>query len=145
MAEKTAGLSKQERDAVTQRSAELRAQEKAGAARAAGEAAVREAIAALPDDDRTLAEGFVRIVADVAPQLVPKTWYGFPSFADETGKLIVFFKPASKFTTRYATLGFEEGAQLDDGDMWVTSFALLALTPQTEKTVAEYVRKAAGF
>ncbi len=144
MAEKTAGLSKEERDAVKQRAAELRAEEKAGKTRAAGEKAVREAIAALPDDDRVLAEGIDRIVGEVAPQLVPKTWYGFPAYTDAAGKVVVFFKAASKFTTRYATLGFEEAARLDDGDMWVTSFALEKLTPKTEKTIAEYIRKAAG-
>lgn len=144
MAEKTSGLSKDERDAVKQRAAELRAQEKAGKSRAAGEKAVREAIAAMPDDDRVLAEGIDRIVSEVAPQLMPKTWYGFPSYADADGKVVVFFKAASKFTTRYATLGFEETAQLDDGDLWVTSFALLALTPETEKTIAAHIRKAAG-
>ncbi len=144
MAEKTAGLSHVERDAVKQRAAELRAQEKAGKNRAAGEQAVREAIAALPDEDRVLAEGLDRIVTEVAPHLAPKTWYGFPSYADADGKVVVFFKPASKFTSRYASLGFEESANLDDGDLWVTSFALLALTPATEKTIAEYVRKAAG-
>jgi len=144
MAEKTSGLSKEERDAVKQRAAELRAEEKAGKTRAAGEKAVREAIVALPEEDRVLAEGIDRIVSEVAPQLIPKTWYGFPSYADESGKVVVFFKAASKFTTRYATLGFEESAALDDGDMWVTSFALLALTPETEKTIAAHVRKAAG-
>lgn len=144
MADKTAGLSKDERDAVKQRAAELRAQEKAGESRAAGERAVREAIAAMPDDDRALAEGIDRIVSDVAPQLIPKTWYGFPAYTDADGKVVVFFKAASKFTTRYATLGFEESAQLDDGDLWVTSFALLKLTPTTEKTIAEHIRKAAG-
>jgi uncharacterized protein YdhG (YjbR/CyaY superfamily) len=144
MAEKTAGLSKEERDAVKQRAAELRAEEKAGKTRAAGEKAVREAIAALPDEDRILAEGIDRIVAEVAPQLTPKTWYGFPAYADDDGKIVVFFKAASKYTTRYATLGFEEAAQLDDGDLWVTSFAVLALTPQTERTITEHIRKAAG-
>ena len=144
MADKTPGLSKEERDAVKQRAAELRAQEKAGKSRAAGELAVREAIAAMPDEDRILAEGIDRIVSEVAPQLVPKTWYGFPSYATEEGKIVVFFKAASKFTSRYATLGFEEAAQLDDGDLWVTSFAVIALTPTTEKTIAEYIRKAAG-
>ena len=144
MAEKAAGLSKAEREAVKQRAAELRAQEKAGKSRVAGEQAVREAIAALPDKDRALAEGIDRIVSEVAPQLVPRTWYGFPSYADDDGKIVVFFKAASKYTTRYSTLGFEEAAQLDDGDLWVTSFAVLALTPDTEKTIAEYVRRAAG-
>ena len=144
MAEKNAGLSKEEREAVKQRAAELRAQEKAGKNRAAGEEAVHEAIAALPDEDRVLAEGIDRIVSEVAPHLVPKTWYGFPSYANEDGKVVVFFKAASKFTTRYATLGFEESSNLDDGDLWVTSFAVLALTPETEKTIAEHIRKAAS-
>ena len=144
MAEKTAGLSKEERDAVKQRAAELRAEEKAGKTRAAGEKAVREAIAALPDEDRILAEGIDRIVSEVAPHLTPKTWYGFPAYADDDGKIVVFFKAASKYTTRYATLGFEEAAQLDDGDLWVTSFAVLALTPETERTITEHIRKAAA-
>ena len=144
MAEKTAGLSKEEREAVKQRAAELRAEEKAGKTRAAGEQAVREAIAALPDEDRVLAEGIDRIVSEVAPHLLPKTWYGFPAYADDDGKIVVFFKAASKYTTRYATLGFEDAAQLDDGDLWVTSFAVRALTPETEKTIAAHIRKAAS-
>ncbi|SFR85872.1 Uncharacterized conserved protein YdhG, YjbR/CyaY-like superfamily, DUF1801 family [Microbacterium sp. cf046] len=144
MAEKTAGLSKEEREAVKQRAAELRAQEKAGKSRAAGEEAVREAIAALPDDDRALAAGIDRIVTEVAPQLVPRTYYGFPAYANADGKVVVFFKAASKFTTRFATLGFEDAAQLDDGDLWATSYAVLALTPETEKKIAAAIRKAAG-
>lgn len=144
MAEKNAGLSKDERDAVKQRAAELRAQEKAGKSRAVGEKAVREAIEAMPEADRVLAEGIDRIVSEVAPHLMPKTWYGFPAYADADGKIVVFFKAASKFTTRYATLGFEEAAQLDDGDIWVTSFALISLTPETEKTIAAHIRKAAA-
>jgi len=144
MAAKTETLSADERAAVKQRAAELRAEAKAGKTREAGEKALREAIDALPDDDRILAEGIDRIVKEVAPQLFPKTWYGFPSYADANGKIVVFFKPASKFETRYPTLGFEEAAQLDDGDMWATSFALLKFTPETEKRVAEAIRKAAG-
>lgn len=144
MATKSEGLSADERAAVKQRAAELRAEEKAGKTREAGEKALREAIAALPDDDRALAEGLDRIVKEVAPQLFPKTWYGFPSYADANGKIVVFLKPASKFETRFATLGFEEAAQLDDGDMWATSFGLRAITPETEQRIAEQVRKAAG-
>ena len=144
MATKTDGLSADERAAVKQRAAELRAEAKAGKTREVGEKALRDAIAALPDDDRAIAEGIDRIVKDVAPHLFPKTWYGFPSYADANGKIVVFFKPASKFETRYPTLGFEEAAQLDDGDMWVTSFALKALTPETEPRVAEHIRKAAS-
>lgn len=144
MAEKSTGLSAEERAAVKQRAAELRAQEKAGKSREAGEAAIRDAIAELTEPDRVLAEGIHRIVSEVAPQLMPKTWYGFPAYTDADGKVVVFFKAASKYTTRYATLGFEEASQLDDGDLWVTSFALIALTPETEKTVAAHIRKAAG-
>ncbi|PPF84705.1 hypothetical protein C5E07_04090 [Pseudoclavibacter sp. RFBJ3] len=144
MAEKTAGLSKDERDAVKQRAAELRAEQKAGKNRAAGDGAIQKAISEMTDEDRVLAEGVDRIVKEVAPQLMPKTWYGFPAYTDADGKVVVFFKAASKFTTRYATLGFEEAAQLDDGDLWVTSFALISLTPETEKTIADHVRKAAG-
>ncbi|MBS3177517.1 MULTISPECIES: hypothetical protein [unclassified Pseudoclavibacter] len=144
MAEKTTGLSKDEREAVKQRAAELRAEQKAGKNRAAGDAAIQKAIAEMTDEDKALAEGVDRIVKDVAPQLMPKTWYGFPAYTDADGKVVVFFKAASKFTTRYATLGFEEAAKLDDGDLWVTSFALITLTPETEKTIADYVRRAAG-
>lgn len=144
MAEKTTGLSKEEREAVKQRAAELRAEEKAGKNRAAGDAAIQKAIAEMTDEDRVLGEGIDRIVKEVAPQLMPKTWYGFPAYTDADGKVVVFFKAASKFTTRYATLGFEEAAELDDGDLWVTSFALISLTPETEKTIADYVRRAAG-
>ncbi len=144
MAEKSTGLSAEERAAVKQRAAELRAQEKAGKSRDAGEAAIRDAIAEMTEPDRVLAEGIHRIVSEVAPQLMPKTWYGFPAYTDADGKVVVFFKAASKYTTRYATLGFEEASQLDDGDLWVTSFALIALTPETEKTVAAHIRKAAG-
>ncbi|MGP7960460.1 hypothetical protein ACTVCO_06570 [Sanguibacter sp. A247] len=144
MADSNAGLSKDERDAVKQRAAELRAQEKAGKSRAAGEKAVREAIDAMTEADRILAEGVDRIVAEVAPHLVPKTWYGFPAYTNADGKVVVFFKAAAKFDSRYATLGFEEAAQLDDGDMWVTSFALLALTDETTRQITEYVRRAAS-
>ena len=141
---RSTGLSNAEREAVKQRAAELRAQEKAGKSRAAGEQAVREAIEAMPGDDRALAEGIDRIVRVVAPQLMPKTWYGFPAYTNGDGKVVVFFKAASKFDGRYATLGFEEAAQLDDGQMWTTSFALLSLTPETERTIAEHIRRAAG-
>ncbi|UNK69835.1 hypothetical protein [Microbacterium sp. H1-D42] len=144
MAEKSEGLSAQEREAVKERAAELRAEQKAGKSREAGEKAIREAIDAMRSDDREIAEGIGRVVARVAPQLVPKTWYGFPAYTDAAGKVVVFFKPAAKYESRYATIGFEEAAQLDDGDMWVTSFAILAWTPDTEQTVTEYIRTAAG-
>lgn len=144
MADKNAGLSKEEREAVKQRAAELRAQEKAGKSRAAGEKAIREAIDAMPEADRILAEGIDEIVSEVAPHLMPKTWYGFPAYTNADGKVVVFFKAAAKYESRYATLGFEEAANVDDGDMWVTSFALVKLTDATRKTITDYIRRAAS-
>lgn len=140
----TGGLSKEERDAVKQRAKELREQEKAGKNRAAGEKAVLEAIAALEPDDRTLAEGLYRVVTDVAPDLVPKTYYGMPGFANAEGKMVVFIQPAKKFNTRYATIGFEDRAALDDGDMWSVAFAVRKWSPEVERKVTELVRRAVG-
>jgi uncharacterized protein YdhG (YjbR/CyaY superfamily) len=136
------GLSKEERDAVKQRAKELREQEKAGKSRAAGEKAVLEAIAKLDADDKALAEGFYRSVSEVAPELVPKTYYGMPGFANAEGKMFVFMQPAGKFKTRYSTIGFEDRAALDDGDMWPTAFAVLTWTPEVEKRVTGLVRAA---
>ena len=146
MAEKTAseGLSKEERDAVKQRAKELREQEKAGKNREAGQKSVLDAIAGLNDDDRPLAEGFYKVVSSVAPDLVPKTYYGMPGFANAEGKIVVFLQPAGKFKTRYCTIGFEDRAKLDDGDMWPTAFAITAWTPAVEKRLTELVGKAVG-
>ena len=137
------GLSKEERDAVKERAKELRAQEKAGKNREAGLKAVRDAIDALGDEDKALADGLHEIVSEVAPQLVPKTYYGMPGYANADGKIVVFMQPAGKFKTRYSTVGFEGTANLDEGDMWPTAFALLKLTPATRKTLTELVRRAA--
>jgi uncharacterized protein YdhG (YjbR/CyaY superfamily) len=137
------GLSKEEREAVKDRAKELRAQEKAGKNREAGLKSVLEAIDKLDAADQKLAKGVHDIVTDVAPHLVPKTYYGMPGWANQDGKIVVFMQPASKFKTRYSTLGFEQPAQLDDGDMWPSAFALLKLTPETKKRVTELVKKAA--
>lgn len=139
---KADGLSQDERDAVKQRAKELREQEKAGKNREAGEKSVREAIDKLSDEDQVLANGFYDIVSETAPDLVPKTYYGMPGFANADGKIVVFMQPASKFKTRYSTIGFEQPANLDDGDMWATAFALLALTPRTKKKLTELVKAA---
>lgn len=138
------GLSTDERAAVKQRAKELREQEKAGKNRAAGEKAVREAIEPLEGTDRDIAEGLYRIATEVAPHLVPKTYYGMPGFANAAGKIVVFVQPAAKFKTRYATVGFDFAAQLDDGDFWPTSFAVLAWTPEVEERLTALVRTAAG-
>lgn len=145
MATKTSdGLSKEERDAVKQRAKELRAQAKAGKNREAGTTAVKDAIAALEGTDKELAQGMFDAVTEVAPDLVPKTYYGMPGFADAAGKMVVFVQPAAKFKTRYATVGFDPAAQLDDGDFWPTAFAVLAWTPAFEEKLTALVRTAAG-
>ena len=142
MAEKTEGLSQEEREAVKERSKELRAEAKAGKNRAAGEKALRDAIAELPDEDQALAEGFAKVVSAVAPQLMPKTYYGMPAYANGEGKVVVFIQPASKFKARYATIGFEDRANLDDGDMWPTAFAVRSWTPEVEQRFTELVATA---
>ena len=138
------GLSAEERDAVKQRAKELREQEKAGKNRAAGEKAVLEAIAQMEPDDRVLAEGLHEVVTEVAPDLVPKTYYGMPAYANAEGKIVVFIQAAGKFKTRYATIGFEDRAALDDGDLWPIGFAVRDWTPAVEQRVSELVRKAVG-
>jgi uncharacterized protein YdhG (YjbR/CyaY superfamily) len=136
------GLSQEERDAVKERAKELRAQAKAGKSREAGTKQVLEAIGKLEGTDRKLAEGLHELVGEVAPDLVPKTFYGFPAYANEAGKVVVFLQPASKFKTRYATINFDEPAALDDGDMWPIGFAVTAWTPGVEKRISELVKRA---
>ncbi|WP_022883530.1 iron chaperone [Glaciibacter superstes] len=136
------GLSKEERDAVKQRAKEVREQEKAGKNREAGEKALLEAIAQLEPEDKVLAEGLHTVVVKVAPDLVPKTYYGMPGFANAEGKIVVFIQPAKKFKTRYATIGFEGTANLDDGDMWPVGFAIHKWTPVVEQKITDLVQKA---
>ena len=142
MAEKTEGLSEFEREAVKDRAKELRAEAKAGKNRAAGEKVIREAIDAMDGGDREIGEGFYRVVSEVAPQLMPKTYYGMPAFANGEGKVVVFMQPSVKFKARYSTIGFDDRAALDDGDMWPTSFALLRWSPAVEQRVVALVRAA---
>jgi len=133
------GFTAEEKAAMRERAREL----KQSKSREAGERAVREKIAEMPDDDRAMAERIHEIVTTTAPELAPKTWYGMPAYAKD-GKVICFFQSASKFKTRYATFGFNEDAKLDDGVMWPTSFALTALTPEAEERIADLVRRAVG-
>lgn len=144
MAEKTEGLSEFEREAVKDRAKELRAEAKAGKNRAAGEKVIREAIDAMDGGDREIGEGFYRVVSEVAPQLMPKTYYGMPAFANGDGKVVVFMQPSVKFKARYSTIGFDDRAALDDGDMWPTSFAVLAWTPAVDARLRELVATAVG-
>lgn len=137
---KAGGFSKQEREAMRQRAEELRA-EKGGRKKADDLQAVLDAIAEMSDQDRVLAERVHAIVTREAPDLLPRTWYGFPAYAD--GKDVVcFFKAAGKFDTRYAELGFNESAQLDDGPMWPTAYAIVEWTSAVENQVEHLVRKA---
>jgi len=128
------------------RAAELRADAKAAKGAAKKEAdrqGVLEAIAALGGTDKVLAERFHELVTEAAPGLEPKTWYGFPAFGRD-GKAVVFFKPSSKFKTRYATIGFNDGAQLDDGTLWPVEYAITEFTPDVEQKLREVVARAAG-
>ena len=138
------GFSAEERAAIKQRATELRAEGKKGAKTAEALQAALDSIAAMAPDDRALAERVHATVTSTAPELSPKTWYGMPAYANEDGKVVVFFKDAGKFKSRYSTLGFEEAANLDDGPMWPTSYALTAWTPEVEKKVVELVRAAAS-
>jgi uncharacterized protein YdhG (YjbR/CyaY superfamily) len=131
------GFTADERAAMKERAQELKAE----AAKADGESALLAKIAEMPKADRVLAERCHAIVTASAPDLAPKTWYGMPAYAKD-GKIVCFFKSADKFKSRYATFGFEESANLDDGAMWPTSFALTELTAADEKKIAALVKKA---
>ncbi len=140
------GFTAAERTAMKQRAAELREQGKGGkgAAKKEREAqACLDAIAALDGADKQVAQRLHAIVTEVAPQLDPKTWYGFPSYARD-GKVVVFYQPAAKFGTRYGSIGFNEDARLDDGEFWPTAFAVLEVTGAVEKKLRSLVKRAAG-
>jgi uncharacterized protein YdhG (YjbR/CyaY superfamily) len=132
-----------EREAMKQRAAELKA-EKANKSREAGQAALDEAIAAMPEPEKRIATIFARIVAEVAPDLTPKTYYGFPAFARD-GKVLCFFQPSTKFKTRYPTIAFEDNAQLDDGNMWPVAYGVgPEFTAADEERLTAIIRKAVG-
>ena len=136
------GFTAEERAAMRERAAELRAEGKKGAKRADGLQAVLDAIAGMAPEDRALAERVHVTVTATAPELSPKTWYGMPAYANADGKVVVFFQNAGKFSYRYSTLGFQDAANLDDDDMWPVSYALLKWSSVVEKKVAELVKAA---
>ena len=136
------GFSAEERAAMKQRAAELRAEGKKGAKQADGLQAVLDGIAKMAPKDRALAERVHVTVTATAPQLSPKTWYGMPAYANADGKIVVFFQDSGKFNYRYSTLGFQDTANLDDGDMWPVSYALRKWSPVVEMTVVELVQAA---
>jgi uncharacterized protein YdhG (YjbR/CyaY superfamily) len=131
------GFSDEERGAMKERAKEL----KAAASKADGERAVLAKIAELPEPDRAMAERLHAIIKASAPALSPKTWYGMPAYAKD-GKVVCYFTPASKFKERYATIGFNATANLDEGNMWPTSFALTELTAADEARIGALVKKA---
>jgi uncharacterized protein YdhG (YjbR/CyaY superfamily) len=138
------GFSAEERAAMKEHAQQMKKESRRGSKTDKAAAAARDLlakIAEMPEADRMMAERVHEIVTTAAPMLAPKLWYGMPAYQLD-GKNVCFFQPAAKFKTRYATFGFEEGAKLDDGDMWATSFALTAITPEVEARIAALVKQA---
>ena len=140
--QKSTGFTAEEKAAMKARAQEMKAEARASKNRDEGEKAVLTAIAKMKEPDRSMAKRLHEIVKASAPDLMPKTWYGMPAYADAEGKVICFFQDAGKFKARYATLGFQHDANLDDGNMWPTSFALIKLTAAEEKKIIALVKKA---
>ncbi len=133
-----------EQAAMKERANELKAEARASKNREEGEKDVRAKIAEMSEADQVLAARLHTIITANAPQLMPRTWYGMPAYANNDGKIVCFFQSAQKFETRYWTLGFNDSAHLDDGNLWPVSFALMALTPDVETRIGELVKKAAS-
>jgi uncharacterized protein YdhG (YjbR/CyaY superfamily) len=140
-ARKDDGFNEQERAAMKERAKELKAEARASKDKAQGENDLLAKIAEMPASDRVLAERIHEIVKANAPDLMPKTWYGMPAYARD-GKIVCFFQSAAKFDARYATFGFNDSANLDDGAMWPISFALKEMTAAEEEKIAALVRQA---
>jgi uncharacterized protein YdhG (YjbR/CyaY superfamily) len=138
---KSSGFTAEERAAMKERAKELKAQERWEKDKAAGEADLQAKIAEMSPADRAMAKRLHGLVMESAPGLMPRTWYGMPAYAKD-GKVLCYFTPAEKFKERYATLGFNEKANLDKGNMWPTSFALKKLTAAEEKQIAALVKQA---
>jgi uncharacterized protein YdhG (YjbR/CyaY superfamily) len=142
VAQNSTGFTAEEKAAMKARTQELKAEARASKNRAEGEKAVFAAIAQMKESDRSMAKRLHEIITAAAPELMPKTWYGMPAYADKDGKVICFFQAASKFGVRYATFGFQPDAKLDDGNMWAASFALIKLTAAEETKIIALVKKA---
>ena len=127
---------------MKKRAEELRAEGKKGANKANDLQAALDSIAEMAAEDRALAERVHVTVTTTAPQLSPKTWYGMPAYANADGKIVLFFRNAGKFKSRYSTLGFEDAANLDDDDMWPVNYALKSWSPVVEKKIADLVKTA---
>lgn len=136
------GFTDAEKAAMKARAQEMKAEARANKNREEGEKAVFAAITQMKGQDGPMAKRLHEVITAAAPELMPKTWYGMPAYANAEGKIICFFQAASKFGVRYATFGFQPDAKLDDGNMWPTSFALNKLTPAEEARIIELVKKA---
>jgi|SRR3989338_7342513 len=136
------GFMDEERVAMKERAQELRAEARSNKNKAQGESDVLEAIAKMPESDRTMAKRLHVIIKASAPSLTPKTWYGMPAYANKNAKVVCFFQSAHKFKARYATFGFSDEANLDEGAMWPTSFALKKLSAAEEAKITALVKKA---
>ena len=141
---KSKGFTDEEKAAMQNRAKELKAEARAEKDKAAGESVALDAIAAMQEPDRSMAKRIHAIIKESAPALLAKTWYGMPAYANKDGKIICFFQTAKKFNTRYSTFGFNDSANLDDGEMWPVAFALTKLTAAEEARIAALVKKAAG-
>ena len=139
---KSKGFTDEEKAAMRNRAQELKAESRANKDKAEGESAVLAAIAAMQAPDRAMAKRLHAIIKASAPALSPKTWYGMPAYANKDGKVVCFFQTAQKFNTRYATLGFNDAANLDEGAMWPVAFALKELTATEEAKIVALVKKA---
>lgn len=140
-AKKAEGFSEEEQAAMKERARELKAEARMNKDKAEGESALLAKIAEMPEPDRSMAERIHAIIKASAPVLWPKTWYGMPAYARD-GKIVCFFQSAHKFNARYATFGFNDTANLDEGTMWPTSFALKELTTEDEARIAALVKQA---
>ena len=138
---KRTSFSDEEKSAMKERAKELKAEARANKDKAAGESDVLAKISEMPKSDRELAKRIHAIVKENAPDLAPRTWYGMPAYAKE-GKIVCFFTSADKFKSRYATFGFNDDANLDEGAMWPTSFALKELTAAEEAKIGALVKRA---
>lgn len=133
----------EEKAAMKARAQEMKAEARAGKDRAAGERELLAKIGEMPEPERAMARRLHDIITASAPMLMPKTWYGMPAYARD-GKVVCFFQSATKFNTRYATLGFSDQAMLDDADFWPTAFALKALSAADEAKIVALLKKAVG-
>ncbi len=141
---KSRGFTDEEKAAMRNRAQELKAEARADKNKAEGESAALAAIAAMQEPDRSMARRIHAIIKDSAPGLSPKTWYGMPAYANKDGKVVCFFQTAQKFNTRYSTFGFNDSANLDEGQMWPVAFALKELTAAEEAKIKALVKKAAS-